>query len=263
MPFFEYNQTKIHYVDIDKREDKSVGLPLVFIHGGGSHHFAWAFQLVAFSKTNRCVAVDLSGHGKSEVAKGEVSIGQGYACEIAALVNHLNLQDFILVGHSLGGGVAMSYTLNPEFRSPKALVLVGSSPDLKLPKVLPGLIIEAVEEIRRREHPAFEEYAEKINLQQHRKTMVYVDTIAMQRDLRACNKFDLSDEIQDITIPTFAIVGEDDDIITPTTVNNYVKDMPYADIAVVRDSHHVPMVDQPEEFNRLFRKFITWVQDNV
>ncbi|MGY5879363.1 MAG: alpha/beta hydrolase [Candidatus Thorarchaeota archaeon] len=236
---------------------------MLFVHGGGSSHFSWALQLVAFSKTNRCIAIDLSGHGMSDVAKGEASIDQGYANEVAALVDHLDLQDFILVGHSMGGGVAMSYVLNSEFRGPKALVLVDSSPNLKLPKVVPGLLIEVVEEIRRREHPAFEEYAEKLNMKQYEKAMKYLDTLAMQRDLRACNKFNISDKVKDITIPTFALVGEGDDVITPTIVKNYVKDIPRADLAVIRSAGHVPMIEQPVEFNRLFRKFINWVQENA
>lgn len=236
---------------------------MLFVHGGGSSHFSWALQLVAFSKTNRCIAIDLSGHGMSDVAKGEASIDQGYANEVAALVDHLDLQDFILVGHSMGGGVAMSYVLNSEFRGPKALVLVDSSPNLKLPKVVPGLLIEVIEEIRRREHPAFEEYAEKLNMKQYEKAMKYLDTLAMQRDLRACNKFNISDKVKDITIPTFALVGEGDDVITPTIVKNYVKDIPRADLAVIRNAGHVPMIEQPVEFNRLFRKFINWVQENA
>jgi pimeloyl-ACP methyl ester carboxylesterase len=44
--------------------------------------------------------------------------------ELAALIDHLALEDFILVGHSMGGGVAMSYALREEFLTPRALVLV-------------------------------------------------------------------------------------------------------------------------------------------
>ena len=260
MPFFEYNKSKIHFVDIDKRSNKSVGLPLLFIHGAGSSHFSWALQLVVFSKSNRCIAIDLSGHGKSE-GNGEASIDHGYAYEVAALVDHLNLQDFIVVGHSMGGGVAMSYVLNSEFKSPKALVLVDSSPELNLAKVIPGLLVEAVEETRRGNHPAFDEYAEKLNMKQYEKSIRYLDSIAMQRDLLACNKFDVSERMKEISIPTFALVGEDDDVITPAIVRNYVQDIPHADIAVVRGADHVPMVEQPEEFNRLFLKFITWIQN--
>jgi pimeloyl-ACP methyl ester carboxylesterase len=190
----------------------------------------------------------------------DASIDQGFAYEVAALVNHLELQDFILIGHSMGGGVAMSYVLNDTFKLPNALVLVDSSPDLKLVKVMPGLIIEALEERSHQKNNCFDDYAEKHNMKQYEKSMKYVDVIAMQRDLLACNKFNVTSRVKDITIPTFALVGENDDIITPTIVQTYVQDIPRADIAVIRGADHVPMVEQPEEFNRLLLKFITWVQ---
>jgi len=260
MPFFEFDKTKIHFVDVDNREDKSIGLPLVFIHGAGSYHFCWALQLVEFSKTNRCIAIDLSGHGKSDKTEEDASIDHGFAYEVAALIDHLALEEFILVGHSMGGGVAISYVLNGKSRRPKALVLVDSSPDLELVKVMPGLVIEAMEAQSNGNNQSFDDYAEKHNMKQYEKAMKHVDAIVMQKDLLACNKFDVSDRMNEIGIPTFALVGEDDDIITPTIVKNYVQNIPHADLAVVRGADHVPMVEQPAEFNRLFLKFITWVQ---
>ena len=43
----------------------------------------------------------------------------------------------------------------------------------------------------------------------------------------------------------------------------FEKKFPRADIAVVKDADHIPMVEQPKEFNRLFRKFIDWVIQNA
>jgi len=260
MPFFEYNTTKIHFVDVDTRLDPSDGLPLVFVHGGGSSHFCWAFQLMTFSRTNRCIAIDLSGHGKSDKSDTAASIENEYAYEVAALIEHLELHEFILIGHSMGGAVALSYVLNPKFRRPKALVLVDSAPVLKLVKVTPGLIKEVIEEQRHLRDHSFYDYAEENNLEKYEKAMRYVDAFAMQRDLLACNAFDVSKRMNEIDIPTFALVGEGDDVVNPTTVKAYVDELPRGDLAVVRGAHHVSMVEQPEEFNRLFQKFILWVQ---
>ena len=98
MPYFEHANTKIHYVDVDNRENKSVGLPLLFVHGAGSSHITWALQLIEFSKTNRCIAIDLSGHGMSEQIENEASIDRCFAPEVGTLVKHLGLEDFILLG---------------------------------------------------------------------------------------------------------------------------------------------------------------------
>ena len=264
MPFFEFDNRLIHYVTVDKREDKDSGCPLLFVHGAGSSHIVWALQLMEFSSTHRCIAIDLSNHGKSDEAEGEASLEHGYACEVAALVKHLDLHDFILVGHSMGGGVSMAYVLNDEFVTPKALVLVDTCPELILPSVLPGLIKETVEDnISSLKRQAFEDYLDRHKLLKYEAALKAVDPVNMQRDLRACNSFDITKRVHGITIPTFGLVGEHDDVITPAKMQKFLRNLPRADIAVVRGADHVPMIEQPDEFNRLFGKFIRWVEKNT
>ncbi len=264
MPFFEHGKTKIHYVDVDKREDESKGLPLLFVHGAGSSHITWALQLKEFSKTNRCIAIDLSGHGQSEEIDGPVSIDPGYVLEVASLVMHLDLENFILVGHSMGGGVAMSYVLNSETVHPKALVLVDSSPDLDLTKLALGLAKEAVEDrIFLLKSQVFEDYTDTYKLKKYEDEERARNPKVMQRDLLACHKFNIKDKLANIKVPTFVLVGEDDDVILPSVVQEYEKLIPRADLAVVRGADHAPMIEQPDEFNRLLRKFLTWVEESA
>ena len=264
MPFFEHNNAQIHYVDVDKRKDKSIGLPLLFVHGAGSSHITWALQLKEFSKTNRCIAIDLSGHGKSEDIADDVSIDPGFVLEVDSLVKHLDLENFILVGHSMGGGVAMSYVLNGETVQPKALVLVDSSPDLDLTKLALGLVKEAVEDrLFLLRSQVFEDYTDTYKLKKYEDELRSMNLKGLQRDLLACHKFNIKDKLVNIKVPTFVLVGEDDDIILPSVVKEYEKLIPRADFAVVRGAHHVPMFEQPDEFNRLLREFLTWVGKNA
>jgi pimeloyl-ACP methyl ester carboxylesterase len=91
------------------------GLPVVFVHSlaGNSRH--WAPQLEHLQSSCRAVALDLRGHGRSEAPKnGDFSIS-GTAGDIAAVVDTLSLDRFLLVGHSMGGGVALAYAgAHPE-----------------------------------------------------------------------------------------------------------------------------------------------------
>jgi pimeloyl-ACP methyl ester carboxylesterase len=84
----------------------------------------------------------------------------------------------------------------------------------------------------------------------------------MQRDLSACDHFNISDRVGEIMIPAFVIVGEHDDLIPPSIAKQLEEALPRADIAVVRGANHSPMVEQPEEFNRLLSKFLKWVESN-
>jgi pimeloyl-ACP methyl ester carboxylesterase len=85
------------------------GLAVVLVHSlaGSSAH--WFGTLERLRPTRRAVALDLRGHGRSEPPKnGDYSIA-GMAGDIEAVVDTLDLRKFILVGHSMGGGVALTY----------------------------------------------------------------------------------------------------------------------------------------------------------
>lgn len=219
MPFFEFRDRKLHYVDLDRREKRDNGLTVVFVHGAGSSHFIWTLQLLDFRNEYRVIALDLSGHGQSEESKYEAHIEKGFTMELAALIDYLDLEDFVLVGHSMGGGVVMSYLLNETLRKPHGAVLVGTSSDLDLSKVTMGLVIEAFE---KHEMPYdISELDDDLktlsvtrlkNLQKH---ISRLHTRTILKDLNACDDFDITNRVSEINIPSFVLVGQDDDIIPP------------------------------------------------
>jgi pimeloyl-ACP methyl ester carboxylesterase len=267
MPFFEFRGRKLHYVDLDEREKPDSELAIVFVHGAGSSHLIWTLQLLDFKNEYRVIAIDLSGHGQSEESKYEPNIEKGFAMEVAALLEHLDLHDFVLVGHSMGGGVVMCYLLNNKVRQPCAAVLVGTSPDLDLSKVTKGLVIEAFEQ---HDMPydiaALDEDLKTLSvtkLKNLQKTISRLHTGSILKDLSACNDFDITSRVNEINIPSFVLVGQDDDIIPPHVAKKLEELLPRADIAVVKNADHTPMVEQPKIFNNLLRKFLTWVSENT
>jgi len=263
MPFFHYNGLKLYYVDVGSRSDGTDGIPLLFIHGAGSSHICWALQLREFSKTNRTIAIDLSGHGESEGTDDEASIKEGYSHEIDALVHHLGLVDFIMIGHSMGGGIAMSYLLNGYEINPTAMVLVDTSPVLELSKLATGLVKETItDQLFLLKSRLFEDYNDTYKIKRYEDTVRLAHPKIMARDLRACDAFDITDRIPELDLPIFVLVGEHDDIITPAMVKEYQSLLPRSDLAIVRDADHSPMIEQPDEFNRLLRDFILWVENN-
>ncbi|HEY7239354.1 MAG TPA: alpha/beta hydrolase [Burkholderiales bacterium] len=79
---------------------------LLFVHGFACNHADWRAQLDFFSKANEVVACDLRGHGETPGRPQECSIAH-YGGDVAALVNHLELNRCILVGHSMGTRVVL------------------------------------------------------------------------------------------------------------------------------------------------------------
>jgi pimeloyl-ACP methyl ester carboxylesterase len=91
------------------------GLPVVLVHSlaGASAH--WARQLQHLRSGRRAVALDLRGHGASDPPQDHDYSISALAGDIAAAVDALGITNFVLVGHSLGGGVALSYAgAHPE-----------------------------------------------------------------------------------------------------------------------------------------------------
>nr|HRD08210.1 alpha/beta fold hydrolase [Saprospiraceae bacterium] len=87
---------------------------LVFIHGLASYLPAWKKNTAVLKDSYRCIALDLPGYGKSDKGNYEVSM-EFYADVVAEFCSQLKLSQVVLVGHSMGGQVAISAALKyPE-----------------------------------------------------------------------------------------------------------------------------------------------------
>jgi pimeloyl-ACP methyl ester carboxylesterase len=110
------------------------GTPYVFIHSaaGSSEHYR--AQLEHLRKKRRAVALDLRGHGQSDVPENSDYSIEGMAEDIAAVVDHLGFSRFILAGHSMGALVAVAYAGKNPDRIAGLLLLDPASDGRKIPK---------------------------------------------------------------------------------------------------------------------------------
>lgn len=100
------------------------GEPVVVIHGGGGDARTWWDNIVELSKKYTVYAPDLPGYGGSQPLGGTYFIPE-LSEFVEKFAGKLGLEKFHLVGHSLGGGVALNYALRSPHRI-KKLVLVSS-----------------------------------------------------------------------------------------------------------------------------------------
>lgn len=108
----------LHYVDVGD------GAAVVFIHGLLGSHSNWAHLVGELAAERRVIAPDLLGHGASAKPMGDYSLSS-HAATLRDLLDHLGIASATLVGHSLGGGIALQFAyLFPE--RVDRLVLVSS-----------------------------------------------------------------------------------------------------------------------------------------
>jgi pimeloyl-ACP methyl ester carboxylesterase len=100
------------------------GPPLVLIHGIGDSSATWAPVIGELARRHLVIAPDLLGHGSSAKPRADYSVA-AYANGVRDLLGVLGVERATLVGHSLGGGVAMQFAYQFPERTER-LVLVGS-----------------------------------------------------------------------------------------------------------------------------------------
>ena len=100
------------------------GPPIVLIHGIGDNSTTWEPIISALARRHLVIAPDLLGHGQSDKPRADYSIA-AYANGVRDLLGVLDIPRATLIGHSLGGGVAMQFAYQFPERTER-LVLVGS-----------------------------------------------------------------------------------------------------------------------------------------
>lgn len=114
----------IYYVD------QGIGTPVLFSHGWPLSSDAWQAELKLFADAGyRAIAHDRRGHGRSS----KTYVGNDmdhYAADLAALVEHLDLRDLVVVGHSTGGGEVLRYAVRHGKGRVAKVVTVGAVPPI-------------------------------------------------------------------------------------------------------------------------------------
>lgn len=93
---------ELHYVHA------GAGSPLVFLHGVLGSHKVWADLERNLAHDHLMIAPDLFGHGASDKRTGDYSVA-AHAATVRDLLDHLGLSTVTLIGHSLGGGIALEF----------------------------------------------------------------------------------------------------------------------------------------------------------
>jgi 3-oxoadipate enol-lactonase len=243
--------------------------PLFCIHGAGMSSVSWMELVKRLPPARRVVALDLPGHGQSERWPEQPSIA-GYRDAVEAVCSELKLQRIVLVGHSMGGAVALAYALAwPE--KVAGLVLVNSAARLKvadaslamLEQVLPSEASSQTGQVWvDRMPPELAEVcfspATSSDLRQRWQAMLMsAERQVILGDFLACRSFDVRDQLAKLRTPTLILGGSDDLLVPPKILADTAQRIAGAQLQLLEDTGHLSHIEQPEQF---FQKLTAFLQ---
>jgi len=125
---FFSQRLRLHYVDWGNADAPL----LVLVHGGRDHCRNWDWLAQELRRDWHIIAPDLRGHGDSEWSKDGTYMMAGYIYDLAQLIHQLKVSPVTIIGHSLGGNIALRYSgLYPE-NVAKLIAIEGLGPSPKM-----------------------------------------------------------------------------------------------------------------------------------
>lgn len=252
---------------------------VLLLHGLGCDHTTWAPVMQALAKRYTVIAPDLLGHGASGKPRADYSVG-GYANGMRDLLSVLGVERATVVGHSLGGGVAMQFAYQfPEMTERLVLVAPGGLGPEVTPLIraittpgfhqvaglmtLPGVRHVSTATLRALQHTGsahtrdLGEVADILESFKDPRTRA-----AIRHVVRAV--VDWKGQIITMTdrayltghLPMCVIWGAQDKVIPVQHADIAATIAPSARVEIVPNAGHFPHRDHPERFVKLLNDFI-------
>ena len=245
------------------------GLDVVLIHSALADRRMWEGQLALLTPRHRVLTPDLRGFGDSTLPEGEFSL----SADVAALMAEVDIPRAIVIGSSMGGGVAIDLALErPDLVV--ALVLIGAGVRGSPPSEAMQRVDTEVEALVRR--GALDEAVE-------RELQFWVDgpgrpagtvggaireylrsaDLAVMRRAAAWDKAKATrpmpppaERLEEIVVPTLVVVGEHDVPDMVTQAREMARRLPNAELVIIANAAHFPSLERPEEFNGHLARFL-------
>ncbi|MFX1514595.1 MAG: alpha/beta fold hydrolase, partial [Promethearchaeota archaeon] len=228
---------------------------VIFIHGAGGSHLTWESQKSLENEFN-FITVDLPGHGEAE---GEAVktlkdyaqvLHQGIHQEFSELI------PLILVGHSMAGGILQHYALMyPD--DLLGIVLIDTGAKLRVMNQILDQLPENFEEVVEIiVQYAFHRETDTQIVEKVKEQFLSCSPLVMLQDFKACNSFDLFNEIKNISIPTLIICGSDD-LLTPPKFSKFLQtNIPDSKFVEIPEAGHMTMLEKPIALKQALKSFI-------
>jgi len=266
--FIEANGVKLHYLDYGTARCP----PLVCVHGGAAHAHWFDFVAPGLTPDHHVFAPDLRGHGDSAWADPQTYLFETHAEDLHALLEKLDLNDVVLIGHSMGGMISLLHTATHPGRIGR-LVIVDSIMLMPMDRVTkmrefsarPGKSYGTQDELvaRYRLEPAESQLAapEVIHrMAVHSGRKDGEGRWQHKADRRVYANFQQIAGVplwEKIKVPALVITGERSTRFTPEVMANIQARAPQVQMKKVPASDHHIMLENPQGFVDVVQEFST------
>lgn len=241
------------------RDSGGAGVPIVLLHANTGTSASWQPQFDGFVAAGyRTIAFDRRGWGQSLPDPGSGQQPGSVAEDLAALVDHLTLPPFHLLGVAGGGFAALDYAgwRQNTLRSLTVAASTGSFSEDEMQQLTQNLRFEGfldLPESFREIGPSFRAIEpERVAAWAHAQELAKQPGAVFQ-PLRTPNTFA---KIAQIRIPMQAITASADLYAPPTLMARWIRHIPHAEVIAIADSGHSVPMEQPALFNRAVLDFI-------
>ncbi|MGI6308209.1 MAG: alpha/beta fold hydrolase [Dethiobacteria bacterium] len=232
--------------------------PLLFVHSSGGSGILWLHQLRGLSEDFSTLAVDLPGHRFSEGQPAtRINLNVDY---LKDFVVSLGLPPFILIGHSLGGAITIAYALQHP-ADLQAMILISTGGKLNAAPKLREIF-------RQGNYAEMNKYiygpeAEQELVEKGEKMLRSVPLQVFYADLDACEHFDVLNQLQQITLPTLIICGEQD-LITPPKLSRFMaQQIRGSELFLLANCGHMTILEKPAAVTEKIRSYVQLIQKPV
>ena len=270
--FIDAGGMRLHYLDYGT-EGRA---PMLCVHGSAAHAHWFDYVAASFAPDYHVRSLDLRGHGDSDWVDPPAYCYKDYAADVHAAVETLDLRDFVLVGHSMGGMVSLLYAATYPGRVRK-LILVDSSLRLSDERMStlravgsrPGSTYATQEELvsgyrlRPGHSAAGPEVVRHIATQGSRQLADGGWKLKFDRRLYATrDSLDGRPYWNRIGIPALLVGCEGSTRVTPEACADVKARCPQVEFAMVAHCGHHVMLDNPAGFVEAVRGFLDKTRDS-
>ncbi|MGB3201083.1 MAG: alpha/beta hydrolase [Nodosilinea sp.] len=239
--------------------DRGTGAPtLVFLHYFSGAAASWQWVIEALQSEFRCVALDLPGFGR-QMPLPQPSLAT-YSTFVAEAIKALEIKQYVLIGHSMGGKIALQLASDTTDQGLQQVVLIAPSPPTQEP--MPDDERQRLLE----NHPSPANAATTVDSGAQQSLPEPQRSTAIETHVQAANSawrwwlldgmnHSIADRLDRIQAPVTVLASEDDPVIPFDTIQQEVLDrMPQAKLVKLVGLGHLMPLEDPDAVAEIIRQ---------